>query len=431
MRVALIDKGPPGGTCLNVGCIPSKMLTFPADRVAEIQQAKKLGLDAQINAIDFHAIMDRMRRVVVDSQSHMREGIGLAPDLDFYEEDAHFVADYTLQVGDELVRAERIFIAAGARPLIPPISGIDDVDYLTNDSVFNLRERPESIVFVGGGYISAELGHFFEAMGSRVTILGRNARLVPEEEPEVSALLKQKLSERMAIYTNTEVVEVGLQGAEVAAIGVNRDSGERSEFVAQRILVASGRRSNSDLLRVEKSGVETDARGYIRVDGYLRTSKENIWAFGDIIGKHMFRHAANRESAIAWHNSSHDHGVQMEYGAIPHAVFSYPQIASVGLTEAEAREESDILVGRASYMDVAKGEAMVEEDGFAKAIVERRTGKILGFHIIGPYAPILIQEVISAMANDADIAWLGRGMHIHPALPELVLRALANLEEPH
>jgi mycothione reductase len=145
----------------------------------------------------------------------------------------------------------------------------------------------------------------------------------------------------------------------------------------------------------------------------------------------MFRHVGNREAAIVWHNSVHSHKVAMDYRTVPHAVFSHPQIASVGLTEEQAAREFDILVGEAKYLDVAKGQAMMETDGFAKAIIERENGKILGFHIIGPYAPVLIQEVIDIMASDGTVGWVSKGMHIHPAMPELIVSALYNLREPH
>jgi len=157
---------------------------------------------------------------------------------------------------------------------------------------------------------------------------------------------------------------------------------------------------------------------------------EHVWAFGDAIGKHMFRHSANREANVAWHNSVHDHKAAMDYRAVPHAVFSHPEIASVGLTQEQAEQEFDVLVGTAKYLDVARGQAMIETDGFAKAIVEKGTGKILGFHVIGPYASILIQEVIDAMANGGNARWVTQGMHIHPALPELVVSTLYNLREP-
>jgi dihydrolipoamide dehydrogenase len=196
------------------------------------------------------------------------------------------------------------------------------------------------------------------------------------------------------------------------------------------VLIAAGRESNADLLEVEKAGVEQDEHGFVKVNSYLETNKENIWAFGDAIGKHMFTHVANKEVALVWHNVNHEQKIEMNYNAVPHAVFARPQIAAVGLTEEQARRNHAVLVGTARYWDVAKGEAMLETDGFAKAIVDREENRVLGFHIIGPHAPILIQEVINTMALDAKAGWIYRGMHIHPALSELILSALGNLREP-
>lgn len=433
LEVAWIDRGPLGGTCLNVGCIPTKILVFPADRIMEIEEAAKLGVDAEVKGVDFEAIMDRMHRIVNHSVSSIREGVrhSQSHNLDFYETVGHFVDAHTLQVDDQRVRGERIFLASGARPLIPPIEGIDGVDYLTNETILELEQRPESLLIIGGGYISVEFAHFFAAVGTSVTIVQRNDYLVPDEEPEISELLAEKLGERMEVHTHTEVVAVGQTDGGYWVRGRDTHTGEEREFTAQHILVAAGRKSNADLLQVENAGIETDERGYIKVDPYLETNVENVWAFGDAIGKHMFTHVANREVIVAWHNSSHDHKVEMDYGAVPHAVFSHPQIASVGLTEAQAREAFDILVGEASYLDVAKGQAMMEGDGFAKAILERESREILGFHIIGPYAPILIQEVIDAMANGGSARMVSSGLHIHPAMPELIVSALYNLREPH
>ena len=455
MQVAWVDKGPLGGTCLNVGCIPSKILIFPADRVMQIMEAGKLGVDAEIREIDFEAIMARMRRMVSQSRNDIREGLHTAPNLDFYEAEGHFLASEehgregqemsdipAMEVGDEVISAPNVIIASGARPRIPPIEGLDEVSYLTNENVLDLRERPESLTIIGGGYISVEYAHFFSAMGTRVTIMQRNDRLVPDEEPEVSELLEKKLSERMDVYTHTEVIEVAqvedsIEGKpSISVVGRDRYDDERREVVTAEVMVAAGRRSNADLLRVENAGIETDERGYIKVNEYLETNVENVWALGDATGRHMFKHVANREASIVWHNFAHDHKVPMDYSAVPHAVFSHPQIASVGMTEAEAAAEHDILVGKAKYLDVAKGQAMMETDGFAKAIVERGSpqshggGKILGFHIIGPHAPILIQEVVNVMADDAPPGAVGQGMHIHPALPEVVVSALYNLREP-
>jgi dihydrolipoamide dehydrogenase len=431
LSVALVDRGPLGGTCLNVGCIPTKILTFPADRVVEIEEARKLGIEAHIEHVDFPGIMERMRRLVAEDQEHIRHGIAHTTALDFYEVEASFVAKYTLQVGDTRIRGNKIFVVAGARPLIPPIAGIEQVPYLTNETVLDLTEPPASLAIVGGGYIAVEFAHFFAAMGTQVTILQRNLRLVPEEEPEIAALLQKKLAERMAVHTGVEVVEARMGNDGVTLVARNTRTGNQREFTAEQVLIAAGRRSNADLLQVAETGVKTDARGYIVANEYLETNVPNIWAFGDVIGKQMFRHSANREASFAWHNAEHsEHKAAMDYRAVPHAVFTYPPVASVGLTEEEALEKYDLLVGTARYWDVAKGQAMLEADGFAKTIVTRQDLQILGFHIIGPQAPTLIQEVINVMAQDGTIRDVAAGMHIHPALPELVVNTLFSLREP-
>jgi mycothione reductase len=206
-------------------------------------------------------------------------------------------------------------------------------------------------------------------------------------------------------------------------------TGQEKSYSGQNVLVAVGRRSNADILKVEKSGVEVDDRGFIKVNQHLEATKKNIFAVGDANGQQMFTHVANREAAIVAHNAFHDARLEMDYRAAPHAIYSHPQIASVGLTEADAKKEHKILVGRARYFDVAKGEAMMETEGFTKAIVEKETEKILGFHIIGPYAPVLIQEVVNAMASRGQSSEIDQGLHIHPALAELIPVTLGHLEE--
>jgi len=430
MKVALVEKGPLGGTCLNVGCIPSKMLIFPADRIVEIQEASKLGIKAEIKEVDFHWVMERTREYVKGSRNHIQKGISSAPGLDYYENTSRFIEDYTMEVGGEKIKGKKVYIVSGARPMLPPVKGIEEVDFLTNENLLELREKPKSLIVIGGGYIATEFAHFFSAMGTKVTIIQRGKRLVKEEEPEISKLLKKKLEKRMEIFTNEEALEAVKMGDGLKIIAKEMESGKLMEVQAERVLVAAGRKSNADLLEPENTGVATDEKGYIKVNDYFETSKKNIWAFGDAIGKKMFRHAANREADIVWHNSTHGGQEKLDFLTIPHAVFTYPQIASVGMRETEAKKLHDILVGKSVYSEVAKGVAMREDDSFAKAIIEKDTWRILGFHIIGPYAPILIQEVIDAMATTGTVMPIVSGMHIHPALPEIVIDTLRNLKEP-
>ncbi len=428
LKVALVDKGPYGGTCLNLGCIPSKMLIYPADRIAEIQEAGKLGIDAEIRSIDFGSIMERMRKSRRETQTQIRKGVEQLEGLDFYEGEGHFVADYTLEANGERIRGKKVFIASGSRTLIPPIKGVDSIDYLTNETVLELKERPGSIIIVGGGYIAVEYAHFFAAMGTGVTILEMLGGLAQSEEREISALLERQMAKRMRIYTNTQAQEIRKTSSGCTVVAKDVKTGKEAEYSAERVMIAVGRRSNADLLKVENTGVEVDKRGFIKVDDYLETSKKNIFAVGDVNGQQMFLHVANREAAVAWHNSISRERMVMDYSAVPHAVYSHPQIASVGLTEESARKDYRVQVGRTMYSDTAKGEAMMEEEGFAKAIVDEDSGRILGFHVIGPYAPILIQEVINAMATGGSLQGIYGGLHIHPALPELIQRTFDNLE---
>lgn len=428
--VAWVEKGPLGGTCLNVGCIPSKMLIYPADRIVEIQEAEKLGIKAEIKGVDFGAIMKHMKEPIHESHEHMEQGLQNIEDFTYYQGEGHFISDYILEINGEQIQGDKIFIGSGARPLIPKIKGIETVDYLTNETIFNLTEKPESIAIIGGGYIAVEFAHFFAAVGTKVTVFQRSSRLIKGSEPEISELLQKQMEKRMTVITNIEVFEFKKEGKGYTVIGRDNSTDKETSVNAEKILIATGRKSNADLLKVENTGVETDERGYIKVNEFLETTKENIWAFGDALGKYMFKHVANEEAIVSWRNAVHDHKTPMDYSAIPYAVFTYPQIAAVGLTEKEAKKNHQILVGKARYSDVAKGEAMVELEGFAKAIIDKQSGKILGFHIIGPYSPILIQEVVNTMALGGQLGYIGQGMHIHPALPELILRTFGNLREP-
>ncbi len=431
MRVALLEHGPLGGTCLNRGCIPSKMVIYPADLINQIREAERLGIRARVEEVDFASIMERTMRSVERDRAHMEEAMGRIENLTLYRETGEFVSDYTMSVGGETIRAENIFIASGARPLIPPIEGLEGVDYITTVDVWEMRKAPGSMIIVGGGFVAAEMAHFFSGVGVEVTVLSRSDRLMKQAEPEVSELLEREMGKRMRIFTGTEVTKVSGRGSSKEVTARDRD-GRTYTYEAEALFIAAGRRSNADLLKPERTGVELDSRGFVKVNEYFETSKRRIWAFGDAIGKAMFKHVANREAEVLWHNFSHGHRQPMDYSRVPYAVYSWPQIASVGLTEAEARGRGhDILEGRYNYAMTAKGEAMGEPEGFVKVIVEDGTYRILGAHIIGPYAPILIQEVTTAMScGGGTVDSVFEAMHIHPALPEVVQGAFYNLHKP-
>ncbi|HSQ49544.1 MAG TPA: dihydrolipoyl dehydrogenase [Candidatus Deferrimicrobiaceae bacterium] len=431
-RVALVENGRMGGTCINVGCVPSKMLIYPADVLSTIRTADKIGVKTTINPVDFNNIMTRMRNLVANDSGHQATAVQTTPEMMWFKEKGEFISDYTLQVGAHTITAKAIFIASGVRTAVPPIEGIQNVNYLTSDTVLELTVQPKSVIIVGGGYIGMEYGHFFSSIGTKTTIVQRPSRLLPEEEPEISDLLRRESTSRMDIFTDFEALEVKQQDGVKTLIAKSRVDGTVREFSAEALMIATGRVSNTDVLKPEKTGVKLDEHGFIIVNDYLETSKKGIYAFGDAIGKQMFKHAANYEAGIVWHNSTHDHKAKMDFSATPHAVFTHPQIASVGLKQEEAKAQKfKFLVGYALYRDTAMGAAMGNPEGFVKVIVEQQTSKILGAHIIGPEAAVLIQEVTNAMiSGNRDYSPIARGMHIHPALNEVVQNAFGNLQDP-
>jgi mycothione reductase len=421
LSVALVEPGALGGTCLNVGCIPSKMLIASADLIVEQERAERIGVKVRVEGVDFSAIMNRMRAGRRRSEQHMRDSVSHLSGVAFYPARAVFVQPKVLEVDREQITAAQVFIACGGRPFVPRIPGLSDVEYLTSDSVLELWKQPESMVIIGGGYIAVEYCHFFAAVGTRVTVLEMADRLVGGEEPELSQTLQEELGKRAHIFTGMRVESVDRKDGLVEVTARSETTGQARVFDGQRILVAVGRRPNTDLLEVGKGGIDTDTNGYVTVDEYMRTNQAGTYAVGDVNGRSMFRHSANVMAQVAAANALEQRSIPMDYSAVPHAVYSSPQIASVGLTEARARELGhDIVVTRTPYTAIAKGEAIAEEVGFTKAIVAKESQQILGFHIIGPHAAILIQEVVNAMQSGGHVDEIARAIHIHPALSEIV-----------
>ncbi len=468
LKIAVIDKDQPGGICLTRGCIPSKLLLYPAEMVRIIEErAGEVGLDVSINDINFAKVMERMRSHICKDIEMIREGLVQSRNIDYYHDIAEFVGPYEFKVGaDERIKADMIFLCTGSKPTIPPIKGLQTVKYHTSDSILSLTELPKSIAIIGGGYIAAEYGHFFSSMGSDVTVVGRNNQLLPDEEPEVSALAKRELGKHMTIITNVEVIEISSsdntsnssdreikgrlnsskedeskneskqKNETITLVARNRSNGERMTISADQVLVAAGRSPNTDILHPERAGIKTDDMGWIVVDDYLETSQPNIWAFGDANGVFPFKHKANYESQLVYNNAilRSSKKIKKSYDAIPHAVFTYPEIAAVGLGEGQAvqkYEKDNILIGLSRYEDTAKGAAMAaNKDYFIKVIVKKDTLQILGAHIIGSDASVLIQEIINIMYSQGDnntARTILNAMHIHPALSEVVQRSFWRL----
>jgi mycothione reductase len=434
MKAAVIDKDEPGGICLTRGCIPSKLLIYPAEIVRTVENSSEFGIHAEIKEIDFKAVIERMRSSINRDINAIRRGLSNSKNIDYYTDAAEFTAPYTLKVGGETITSKMIFLCTGSRPSIPPINGLQETGYLTSDTILHISQLPRSVAIIGGGYIAAEYGHFLSAMGSKVTIIGRNPQFIPEEEPEISALAKWEMQKHATILTNHEVrkAEATSKGKKLTAF--DRSNKKVAEVVAEEILVATGRRSNSDILHPEKAGIKTDSKGFIVADEYMQTSQPKIWVLGDADGKFLFKHVANYEARIVFYNAVLNKKIKADYHAVPHAVFTDPEIASVALREKEAVEKfgkDKILIGFFKYADTAKGEAMARKHDFVKVIVKRDTGKILGAHIIGAQASVLIQEVIDLMyTENQSFEPLNEAMHIHPALNEVVANAFQTLMIP-
>jgi dihydrolipoamide dehydrogenase len=434
IKAAVIDKDEPGGICLTRGCIPSKILLYPAEVVRTIERAGIFGIDVEVRKVDFAEVMRRMRKIIDGDIESIRQGLSSSPNIDYYHDTAEFVSPYTMKVGNETITSKLILLSTGSESIIPPIRGLKEVGYQTSDTILHVTELPDSIVIAGGGYIAAEYGHFLSAMGSEVTIVGRNPQFLPQEEPEISALAKRELEKHITILTDYEVVEAGkAAGGKKKIVAVHRQTKEQKTITVDEIMIAAGRGPVKDI-HPERAGINVDEKGWIKVNEFLESSQPNIWAFGDAKGRYLFKHVANEEASVVYYNAVLNRKVPIDYHAVPHAVFTDPEIASVGLKEREALEKfgSDrILIGLERYENTAKGEAMAVKDYFVKVIAERDSLRILGAHIIGPEASVLIQEIINLMYTHEQSAQpLLQAMHIHPALSEVVQRAFQSLMHP-
>ena len=431
-KVALVENGPLGGTCLNRGCIPSKIWTHVADTIRSVDQAIDIGVKADVEYIEFDTIQQRLWKLVDGDSGRLEASLKRDRRIDLIQETAVFVDEKVLQVGKKRITAEKIVIANGCRTQVPDVPGLEDVGYMMSENVFRMEFPPQSLIIIGGGYKALEFAHFFSAIGTEVTLVGRNPRLIPGEEPEVSDLMRSRLSKLMRLHLGSVPVRFSADEKGKRMRIKRLQDGQEQDVVAEEILVCAGVVSNNDILDARKGGIKMDDRGFIVTDQHLETNVPGVFALGDTLGRTMFRHTANYQSLVVWENLN-GRRIKLDERVVPHAVYTYPRVASVGMTEAEARAKGlDIVMGKAQYGDTAKGYAMDEMDSFVKVVLEHDSAKILGATVCGSEADVLIQSIVFMMnAEKGTLAPVYRSQVIHPSLIEVVDRAFHNIEHDH
>ena len=427
--VAIVEEGPFGGTCLNRGCIPSKMLIHCADVMQTIQNAAAFGIQAKVESIDWQFIVNRAFEEVDADAAMIERGNRNAENVEVFKGRGRFTGPKSMAVQgyDEEITADTILIAAGTRPWVPDIPGLDQTPYITSDEALRLPEQPKRLTVIGGGYIAAELAHFFGALGTEVTIIHRRDLMLREEDTDVSRRFTEVYQRRFNMVLDAKVEGVSHQNGEITVEVTTPDGAQTIK--SDTLLMATGRVPNTDILEVAKTGVEVNDRGYIGTDEYLQTNVPGIWALGDIVGRYLLKHSANLEASYASNKMLNpENQVAVDYHAMPHAVFASPQVASVGMTEQEAEGRGASYVAATyDYSDTAYGASIEDKDGFVKVLADPETGEILGCHIIGANAAILIQEAANVMRGRMGVDAILQSIYVHPALPEVLQRAVGAL----
>jgi mycothione reductase len=425
LETALVEPGKLGGTCLNRGCNPSKMLIQAANAANAVRDAGKFHVDATLDGIDHATVTGEMDDLLSGIAADMAARYRETEHLTLFDEYTEFVDERTVRLGGEDVTAERVVVATGSRPIVPPIEGLEDTDYLTSQEALYLDEAPDSLVIMGGGYIAVELGYAFESLGTDVTVVEMMDSLVPREDPEVAEAFTDIARERHEVYTGHRVTAV--EGGPTKTVHAETEAGDELAVEADEVLVALGRRPNSDSLTLDAAGIETDENGFVVTDDTLATTAENVWAQGDVADNAMFKHSGDYETDHVVANAVHGEGRELDLSAMPHTVFTEPQIAGVGATEAELEDEgTDYVVGRANYADSAMGRAKKLEDGFAK-VLAAPDGELLGCHVIGYEASALLHEAVVAMRNGVTVPELADTIHAHPTLSKVMLSAFRDV----
>lgn len=417
--VAIVNGGTLGGTCVNVGCIPSKNLIRAAEIAALAQQNPYPGLEVTARVTDFAALIGQKDEVVKRLRKKKYEDLLDVHGIALIEGRARFRTAHEVEVGGRRVAGDAILIATGSRAWAPPIPGLDEVEWLDSTRALDLEELPRRLTVIGGGYIACELGQMFHRFGSEVTFLKRRPGLLTgDHEPEIGRALQGYFeAEGIGVRTGLDIRQVRQEGADVV-VTILQD-GEEEEIRADRLLVAAGRVGNTEALELEAVGVETDARGFVRVDATGRTSVPHILAAGDVTGDLLLVTVAAQAAQNAVRNALGGGNEALDLSAVPTAVFSDPQVASVGLKEAEARARGlDVKVAQLSFEDVPKAVAIHDTRGLIKMVADRATDRVLGVHIVGPLAADIIHEAALAVRFGLKTRDLVETVHVYPTMSE-------------
>ena len=422
--VALIESGHLGGTCINTGCTPTKTMVHRAQVAYYARNADRWGVRARDVGVDLKKIVAQKNKVVQDSRDGHQRAIDQRPNLHLYRNRARFIAPHQITAGNELLESERIFINTGARPNVPAIPGLEASGYLTNESIMDLTEVPEHLIILGGGYIGLEFGQMFARFGSRVTIVHTGNQIVPREDPEIAAELHKALeAENIEFLLNARTTRVEGKGGQKNSsilLTVEQASGI-STVSGSHLLVATGRRPNTEDLAVEKAGVELNKDATIKVNGKLETSVPGIWALGDVKGGPAFTHISYNDYQIVYDNLIEGRNLSIDHRIVPYCVFTDPQLGGVGLTEKEARAQGyKLKIGKVPMSYVARARERDETAGLMKLVVDASNDRILGASILSTDGGETVHILYALMlANQPYTLLKGAGaIFIHPTLAE-------------
>jgi pyruvate/2-oxoglutarate dehydrogenase complex dihydrolipoamide dehydrogenase (E3) component len=416
--VALIEKKYLGGTCVNVGCTPTKTMVHRAQVAHYAREAARWGVNASNVSVDLAKIVAQKDEVVLSFRGSQQRQVDKRSNLRLYRGHARFVAPHQLKVGDDLLESENIFIDTGCRPSIPAIPGVDTVSYLTNETIMQLTSVPEHLLILGGGYIGLEFGQMFRRFGSRVTVLHSGKQVVTREDPEITFEL-QKALEAEGIQFLLNVRATRLENKNNAITLSFETPAGPSNITGSHLLIATGRRPNTDDLGLDRAGIESDRNGYIKVNGRLETNVPGVWALGDCKGGPAFTHLSYNDFQIVYGNLVEGKNLSIENRLVPYCVFTDPQLGGVGLTEKEARAKGfKLKIGKCPMTNVARAIERGETAGLMKLVVDASNDRILGASILASEGGEIVQILGTLMLANQPYTLLKGAIYIHPTLAE-------------